>query len=123
MELLEKNLRNRFPAVGVISAFHIFDPRRLPSDECELYQYGGPELDFLLEQYTSSPLELDSGDTCEEWSEFKASLTVPRNRLKTNTLDQLMLISIEGPSAHKSDFGRAADNWGGLHNNRIRWQD
>ena len=184
LELLEKNLRDRFPTVEVISAFHIFDPKQLPTDECELYQYGGPELDCLLEQYTSSPLELDthSGDIREEWKEFKAFLststqvkegltkdlakyllstlerrllfpalskllvrglvlliatadcergfsamnrikTVPRNRLKTNTLEQLMFISIEGPSADRFDFGRAADKWGGLHHRRIHWQD
>ena len=182
LELLEKNLRDRFPAVEVISAFHIFDPKQLPTDECELYQYGGPELDCLLEQYISSPLELDSGDIHEEWKEFKAFLsistqgkegstkdlakfllstperrllfpalsrllvrglvqpvatadcergfsamnrikTVPRNRLKTNTLEQLMFISIEGPSADRFDFGRAADMWGGLHHRRIHWQD
>ena len=76
LELLEKNLRDRFPAVEVISAFHIFDPKQLPTGECELYHYGGPELDCLLEQYTSSPLELDthSGDTHEERKEFKAFL-------------------------------------------------
>ena len=79
LELLEKNLRYRFPTVEVISAFHILDPKQLPTDECELYQYGGPELDCLLEQYTSSPLELDthSGerDIREEWKEFKAFLS------------------------------------------------
>ena len=49
--------------------------------------------------------------------------TVPQNRLKTNTLEQLMFISIEGPPAHKFDFARAADKWGGLHNRRIHWRD
>lgn len=36
---------------------------------------------------------------------------VLRNRLKTNTLEQLMFISIEGLSPDKFDFGRAADKW------------
>ena len=49
--------------------------------------------------------------------------TVPRNRLKTNTLEQLMFISIEGPSADRFDFGRAVDKWAGLHHRRIHWQD
>ena len=57
LELLEKNLRDRFPAFEVISAFHIFDPKQLPEDEYELYQYGLSVLDCLLEHYTSSPLE------------------------------------------------------------------
>lgn len=182
MKLLEKNLHDRFPADEVISAFNTFDPKQLLTDECELYQYGGPELDYLLEQYTSSPLELDSGDIREEWKGFNAFLskstevkegstkvlpnfllstpercllfpalsrllvrglvlaittadyernfsamnrvkTVPRNRLKTNTVVQLMFISVEGPSADRFDFGRAANKWGGLHHRKIHWQD
>ena len=182
LELLEKNIRDSFPTVEVLSAFHIFDPKQLPTDKGELYQYGGPELDCLIEQYTSIPLELDSGDIREEWKEFKTFLsistqvkegsmkdlakyllstpeqrllfpalskllvrglvlpiatadcergfsatnrikTVTRNRLKTNTLEQLMFISIEGPSPDKFDFGRAADKLGELHHRRIYWQD
>ena len=60
LELLEKNLHDRFPAVEVISAFHIFDPKQLHVNSTST------ELDCLLEQYTSSPLELDSGDILEE---------------------------------------------------------
>ena len=180
LELLEKNLRDR--TVEVVSAFHIFDPKQLPEDEYELYQYGLSDLDCLLEHYTSSPLELDSTDVCGEWKEFKIFMststevkngsikdlakfllstperrllfpalskllirglvlpiatadcergfsamnrikTVPRNRLKTSTLEQLMYISIEGPTADKFDFDKAADKWGGLHQRRIHWQD
>ena len=51
--------------------------------------------------------------------------TVPRNRLKTSTLEQVMyIISIEGPTTDKFDFVKAADKWGGLqHQRRIHWQD
>ena len=49
LKLLEKNLRDRFPTVEVVSAFHIFDPKQLSTDECELYQYGEPELNCLLD--------------------------------------------------------------------------
>ena len=35
--------------------------------------------------------------------------TVPRNRPKTYTLEQLMFISIEGPSPDRFDFGSAAN--------------
>ena len=69
--MLEKNLCDRFPAVEVVSAFHIFDPKQLPEDEYEHNQYGLPDLDCLLEHYTSSPLELDSADVRGEWKEFK----------------------------------------------------
>ena len=182
LELLEKNLRDRFPAIEVVSAFHIFDPKQLPEDEYKLYQYGLSDLDCLLKHFTSSPLELDSTDVCGEWKEFKIFMststevkngsikdlakfllstperrllfpalskllirglvlpiatadcergfsamnrikTVPRNRLKTSTLEQLMYISIKGPTADKFDFDKAADKWGGLHQRRIHWQD
>ncbi len=42
-----------------------------------------------------------------------------RNRLKTTTLNSLMRISIEGPSASNFNFDRAADLWGGMRNRRI----
>ena len=99
LELLEKNLRDRFPAVEIISAFHIFDPRQLPSDECELYQYGGPEFDCLLEQYASSPLELDSGDTCEEWSEFEAILSTSA-QVKEGSTKDLAKFLLSTPERH-----------------------
>ena len=46
----------------------------------------------------------------------------PRNRLKTSTPEQLLFISIEGPSHENFDFSRAADKWRNLHNRRIHWQ-
>ena len=49
--------------------------------------------------------------------------TVPQNRFKTSTLEQLMYISIEGPTADNIDFDKAADKWGGLHQRGIHWQD
>ena len=42
---------------------------------------------------------------------MKRIKTVPRNRLKTNTPEQLMFFSIKGPSADRFDFGKAADKW------------
>lgn len=74
LKLLEKNLHDRFPSVKVILTLQIFDPKQLHTNECELSQYGGPELDCLLEQFTSSLLELD-GDFHKEWKEFKAFLS------------------------------------------------
>ena len=58
LELLQKNLHDRFPAVEIVTASHILDPKQLPEDEYEyeLYQYGLSDLDFLLEHYTSSPV-------------------------------------------------------------------
>jgi hypothetical protein len=42
-----------------------------------------------------------------------------RNRLKTQTLDCLMRISIEGPPVSDFNFERAADLWGGMRNRRL----
>ena len=181
LEALVKNLRDQFPSVEVISAFHILNPAQLPSDASELHQYGETELDCLLDHYSSGPLEVVRSTTKEEWKEYKSFVsnsvdlkdgslkdlakfllcsserqqifpslskllvrglvlpiatadcerafsamnrikTVPQNRLKTTTLEQLMFISIEGPSPENFDFARAADKWGNLHNRRIHWR-
>ena len=42
-----------------------------------------------------------------------------RNRLKTETLDQLLRISIEGPPPRHYNFDRAATLWGSWRNRRI----
>ena len=42
-----------------------------------------------------------------------------RNRLKTSTLNCLMQVSIEGPPVAQFNFKRAADIWGGMHNQRL----
>ena len=68
-------------------------------------------------------LPIATADCERGFSAMNRIKTVPRNRLKTNTLEQLMFISIEGPSPDKFDFGRAADKWGELHHRRIHWQD
>ena len=47
--------------------------------------------------------------------------TCPHNRLKTRTLEELMFISIEGPTLEQFDFAAAADKWGKLKNRRIHW--
>ena len=54
-------------------------------------------------------LPIATADSERGFSAMNGIKIIPRNRLKTNTLEQLMFISIEGPSADRYDFGRAAD--------------
>lgn len=42
---------------------------------------------------------------------MKRVKTTLRNRLKAETLNHLLMISIEGPSSEDFDFEEACDNW------------
>ena len=58
---------------------------------------------------------------CEQgFSAVKHIKTVLRNRLKTQMLDCLMRISVEGPELENFDFENAATVWGSLRNQRLR---
>ena len=89
--------------------------------ELQQYELLFPALSKLLVRGLVLPIA--TADCERGFSAMNRIKTVPRNRLKTNTLEQLMFISIEGPSADRFDFGRAADKWGGLHHRRIHWHD
>lgn len=67
-------------------------------------------------------LPIATADCERGFSAMNRIKTTPRNRLKTETLEQLMFISIEGPPASKYDFARAANTWGSRGNRRIHWQ-
>lgn len=57
---------------------------------------------------------------CERaFSPMKRIKTQLRNRLKTTTLDNLMRISIEGPSLENFDFEKAVDTWSAIRKRRI----
>ena len=66
-------------------------------------------------------LLIATADCDRGFSAMKRIKTV--HRLRTNSLEQLIFISINGPSAYRFYFGRAADKWGALHHHRIHWQD
>ena len=58
---------------------------------------------------------------CERgFSAVKRIKTVLRNRLKTQTLDCLMRISVEGPELENFNFENAATVWGSLRNRHCR---
>ena len=67
-------------------------------------------------------LPIATADCERAFSAMNRIKTTPRNRLKTSTLEQLMMISIEGPSADEFDFSMAAEKWGISRNHRIHWQ-
>ena len=67
-------------------------------------------------------LPIATADCERGFSALNRIKTCPRNRLKTRTLEELMFISIEGPTLEQFDFAAAADKWGKLKNRRIHWQ-
>ena len=67
-------------------------------------------------------LPLAAADCERGFSTLKQIKSTPRNRLKNDTLKQLMMISIEGPSPDEFNFAAAADKWGRRTNRRIHWQ-
>ena len=57
---------------------------------------------------------------CERcFSSMKRIKTILRNRMETETLDQLMRIANEGPEPEHFNFNKAADLWGSLRQRRI----
>ena len=55
VNVLLENITNRFPDAGIISAFSIFDPLKLPASEERAQQerYGESSLNTLVEHYGS----------------------------------------------------------------------
>lgn len=175
IDSLVDNLKDRFPHIGLLDAFQLFNPAILPVPESEeLLDHGFMQLQTLLDHY--SPSLVDAIKANEEWSNFlpdmirlftkktyysvlssltsntvliatypelsklaAAALVVPmstadcergfsamnriktdlRNSLKTETLDQLMRISIEGKEREYFNFNRAADMWASKGNRRL----
>ena len=54
LEKIMDNLHLRFPNSGLLSAFSILDPQKLPSTDCDLSLYGSDELDTLCAHYGQS---------------------------------------------------------------------
>lgn len=92
---LKENLQSRFPDSGMLSAFSIFDPLRLPSTEINLPMYGVNDLDTLCSHYglpktSESGQELspvvEPSDTKDEWVTFKQVMS---NNFRTCTLQSM----------------------------------
>ena len=82
---------------------------------CQLF----PNLSKLLVRGLLLPIA--TADCERGFSAMNRIKTSPRNRLKAETLEQLMFI-IEGPPLKNFEFDRAADHWGRRGNRRIHWQ-
>ena len=65
-------------------------------------------------------LPIATADCERSFSAMNRIKTTPRNRLKTSTLEQLMIISIEGPPEEEFDFSAAAEKWASYRNRRLR---
>ena len=60
---------------------------------------------------------------CERgFSAVKQIKTDLRNRQKTETLDSLLRISVEGPDLDSFDFNKAATLWASQRNRRLKVQ-
>ena len=93
---LIENMNERFQAIGVVSAFSIFNPSELPLMQSEVAHYGETELNILLSQYTDGPLQLNCDDTLSEWKEFRDFLSQQRTSLKTiKDLSEFFLVSTD----------------------------
>ena len=73
VDALLENITNRFPDAGIISAFSIFDPLKLPASEerAQRERYEESSLNTLVEHYGSgtSPI-VSSVDAKNEWEVF-----------------------------------------------------
>ena len=96
LEKLIENMNEQFQAIGVVSAFSIFNPSELPLMQSEVAHYGETELNILLSQYTDGPLQLNCDDTLSEWKEFRDFLSQQRTSLKTiKDLSEFFLVSTD----------------------------
>ncbi|KAF3841167.1 hypothetical protein F7725_007029, partial [Dissostichus mawsoni] len=71
-----QNIEDRFPDIGLFSAFRIFDPRCLPRDNTERARFGRDELRTILDHLCPAGREpIVDTDTCStEWPPFKELL-------------------------------------------------
>ena len=72
MSRLLENVQKRFPHTTVLAAFDIFNPRKMPSDDNLLLEYGNEEVVTLAEQFKGV---VASAEVCqEEWSGYRQFL-------------------------------------------------
>ena len=87
VEAIIDQLNDRFPNSEILSAFSIFDPHSLPSDEDELATYGQLSVDILMRAYGDGPDAFVDAEQCiSEWESFKR-LMKTNYSLKTMRLD------------------------------------
>ena len=109
LEKLVENLLSRSPDSGLLSAFSILDPQKLPSTDSDLSTYGICELETLYTHYeksktTESGAELlpvvDTVKTKDEWVVFRQLMS---NNFRTCTL-QIMAAKLLPPAEVKEAY-------------------
>ena len=109
LEKLTDNLRSRFPDSGLLSAFSILDPQKLPSTDSDLSLYGRDELDTLCAHYgqsttTESGTELlpvvDTVKTKDEWVVFRQLMSKNFRTCTLQTMAAKLLPSAEVQEAY-----------------------
>ena len=82
LKKLIENLLSRFPDSGLLSAFSILDPQKLPSSDSDLSTYGICQLETLCAHYgqsktTESGIKLlpvvDTVKTKDEWVQLMSN--------------------------------------------------
>ena len=109
LEKLIENLLSRFPDSGLLSAFSILDPQKLPSSDSDLSTYGICQLETLCAHYgqsktTGSGIELlpvvDIVKTKDEWVVFRQLMSNNFRSCTLQTMAAKLLLSAEVKEAY-----------------------
>ena len=79
-----------------------------------------PNLSVMAGAYRVIPPH--TADCERDFSQLKLIKTDIRNRMKEETLDALMRISIDGPPLEQYDFVKAAELWSSVKSRRLKWK-
>ncbi|KAF3836206.1 hypothetical protein F7725_028764 [Dissostichus mawsoni] len=92
LDTLIQNIEDRFPDIGLFSAFRIFDPRCLPRDNTERARFGRNELRTILDHLCPAGREPNvDTDTCStEWPPFKELLHANYSKNSFQELEKIM---------------------------------
>lgn len=105
---LVENLYSRFPDQGLLGAFSILDPQKLPSDQ-ELASYGLTELDVLCAHYGASktsqgglelPPVVDTEKTRDEWVVFRQLMSANFKACSTQAMAAKLLSCADTTEAY-----------------------
>ncbi|KAI8522072.1 hypothetical protein Bbelb_018260 [Branchiostoma belcheri] len=132
-----ESLQRRFPDNVMLSAFNILKISSIDNcrTEVEGLESEYSVLSTLLEnsyntlsttQVLHTVQEVHGDTPYQTWqncdrgfSTMKRVKTPLRNRLKEETLNNLLMISVEGPPAEEFNFNAACDSWGRMEKRRL----
>ena len=79
-----------------------------------------PNLSVIAGAYRVIPPH--TADCERDFSQLKLIKTDIRNRMKEETVEPLMHISIDGPPPEHYDFVKAAELWSSVKSGRLKWK-